>query len=80
MIKLILKNNEPVLSGSFFIYFYFTPMVELMGEDGRTNIGRFGEQRHSLLLQNFGYCVASVAFETFSKSVGKISEIGVFSD
>ena len=55
-------------------------MVGLMGEDGRTNIGRFGEQGHSLLLQNFGYGVASVAFETFSKSVSKISEVGVFSN
>ena len=51
-----------------------------MGEDGRTNIGTFGEQRHPLLLQNFSYGVASVAFETFSESIGEISEVGVFSD
>ena len=51
-----------------------------MGEYGRTNVGRFGEQGHSLLLKNFSYGVASVAFETFSKGVSEISEIGVFTD
>ena len=51
-----------------------------MGKNGRTNIGTFGEQGHPLLLQNFSYGVASVAFESFGKSVSEIPEVGVFSD
>ena len=51
-----------------------------MGEDGRTDVGRFGEQGHSLLLQNFGYGIASIAFEAFGKSISEISEVGIFSD
>lgn len=64
----------------FYLFLFYTHGWILMGEDGRTNIGTFGEQGHPLLLQNFSYGVASFAFETFSKSVGKISEVGVFSN
>ena len=49
-----------------------------MGEDRRTNVGAFRKQCHSLLFKNFSYSVTSVAFETFGKSVSKISEVGLF--